>query len=141
MANRRRAKVLGAELIRKRLDRMVRNSRGTVGSDMDLIASDLLERAANLAPVLTGDLIRSGRILRRPGRNIRRIVSFGTDHAIFTHEGHYNLGMISRQKPATEDGKVGRKYLSRPLVRNQKAYIQLVARRQALRLARDAARS
>jgi hypothetical protein len=97
---------------------------------MDLVAADLLERAANLAPILTGDLIKSGSVRgRTTARTISRTVGFGTDHAVFTHEGIYNLGPESRRKPSTEDGPVGRKYLVRPYRRHVARYQRFIATR------------
>lgn len=122
-----RAKVLGVELIQKRMERFQRTmARSVVPRAMDEIAADLLERSVGLAPILTGDLIRSARIVRAGSRRsrgvIRRTVSFGTDHAVQAHEnitpaGPLGLGPVSQRKDAqarTADGPVGGHFLLRP---------------------------
>lgn len=122
-------RVLGADLLNRRLAAFAKRIPEVgVTRGLDLSAADLLERSANLAPILTGDLIRSGRIIRqRRGRGrIVRIISYGTDHAVFTHEGFYRLGPVSSRKPATSDGPVGRKYLERPFRIHSKRYVELI---------------
>ncbi len=102
--------------LQRRLERIIKQTGPAAVRAMNLISADLLERSANVAPILRGDLIRSARITKAGStkNRIRRQVSYGTDHAIFTHEGSYQLGPVSRLKPATQDGPVGRKYLARP---------------------------
>lgn len=115
-------------VIQRRIDKIINASGPAAGRALNRVAADLLERSSNVAPILRGDLIRTGRITRvgSTQRIQKRQVSYGTDHAIFTHEGSYNLGPVSRLKPDTEDGPVGRKYLDRPFRRNAKRYRQFV---------------
>lgn len=127
------AHVLGADLIERRLLALVTSHRSGVPRDMDLIAADLLSRAADLCPVLTGDLIRSGRVAGNTttagsGSVVRRTVSFGTKYAVWIHEAHYNLGPVSRRKSGTEDGPVGRKFLERPFRKHADRYKAFLAR-------------
>lgn len=120
--------VLGAGLIVKRLYAITDNMTKGAQHGLNLASADLLERSADLAPVLTGDLIRSGRVKRtRPakGRWVN-VVSYGTDHAVFTHFSHYNLGPVSRRKPPTEDGPIGRLYLLRPFNRHARQYKKFI---------------
>jgi hypothetical protein len=114
--------------LQRRLDRIIAEQAPAVTRAMNLVAADLLERSANLAPILRGDLIRSGRITKAGSRKnlIRRQVTYGTDHAVFTHEGSYQLGPVSRLKPATQDGPVGRKYLDRPFRKHSARYREFV---------------
>ena len=130
-------KVLGAELIAKRLSKIVRSTRDGISLDLDLISADLLSRAADLSPILTGDLIRSGRVARQGSfakGAITRAVAFGTNHAVFAHEARYNLGPISRLKPSTEDGAVGRKFLERPFRKHSDRYLRFLRDEAAKRL-------
>lgn len=137
MADALEVKVLGAGLIEDKLKRAISGAQRGVVRGLDLVAADLLERSANLAPILTGDLIRSGRIVRRGAFKsgvIRRIVSYGTGHGVFAHEeitpgGPRGLGPISRQKQAANrspDGPVGGKFLSRPFQRKANDYIKFI---------------
>ena len=120
--------VLGAGLIIKRLHAITDNMTKGARRGLDLASADLLERSADLAPVLTGDLIRSARVKRsHPGKGRWvNTVSYGTDHAVFTHFSHYNLGPVSRRKPPTEDGPIGRLYLLRPFNRHAKQYKKFI---------------
>jgi hypothetical protein len=117
-------RVLGAGLIAGRLAGLARVAGTGAARGLTLVAADLLQRSADLAPILTGDLIRSGRVIpSRPAKDvIRRTVAYGTDHAIFTHFATYNLGPISITKPPTEDGPIGRLYLQRPYERHRERY-------------------
>ncbi len=92
---------------------------------LEAVAQDLQSRAIALAPILTSKLIRSADIKRSPGR---REVSFGTRYIGFIHNGYYNLGPLSRQKPATDDGPVGRQFLARPFNRHRKRYQALIGK-------------
>ena len=132
-----RLKILTSQKrIQRRLESIVRASGTEVTKAVNLVSADLLERSANLAPILRGDLIRSARITRQGSTKnvIRRQVSYGTNHAVFTHEGSYQLGPVSRLKPPTQDGPVGRKYLARPFRIHAKRYstfIRAAAKRAA----------
>ncbi|MEE9244879.1 MAG: hypothetical protein V3U63_01650 [Gemmatimonadota bacterium] len=132
-----RVKIIQTQkLIQRRLERIIEQTGPAAVRAMNLVAADLLERSANVAPILRGDLIRSGRITKTGSTKnlIRRQVSYGTDHAIFTHEGSYQLGPVSRLKPATQDGPVGRKYLARPFnihAARYSAFVRGAAKRAA----------
>ncbi len=125
--------------IQKRILRIVQAEGPATVRAMNAVAADLLERSANLAPILRGDLIRSGRVTRTGSKKgvVRRQVSYGTDHAIFTHEGSYQLGPVSRLKPTTADGPVGRKYLARPFNLHARRYDEFVL--SAMKAAADLA--
>jgi hypothetical protein len=129
-------RVLGADLIIKRINRAGQGAKAGGRIGLDLSAADLLLRSANIAPILTGDLIRSGRVARRGGIKagvIIRIISYGTDHAVFAHEeitpaGPRQLGPWSEQKPGTDDGVVGGHFLSRPFRRHKNRYFRLIGK-------------
>jgi len=122
------ARVLGADLVRERITSLSERCKVGVRHGLNLVSADLLERSANLAPILTGELIRSGRVIaRRPSKDVyKSTVAYGTDYAVYMHYGHYNLGPISRTKPPTEDGPVGRMFLARPFWRHRNRYELLI---------------
>jgi hypothetical protein len=129
-------RVLGADLIIKRITRAGRGAKTGARRGLDLSSADLLLRSANIAPILTGDLIRSGRVVKRGSAasgSIIRIVAYGTDHAVFAHEeitpaGPRKLGPWSSQKPSTSDGVVGGHFLSRPFRRHKERYVKLISK-------------
>lgn len=134
MADGIKVDVLGAQLIEKKLQRLVTSNKGAVEASMNHASADLLQRSADLAPILTGDLIRSGRVLKTGSnaKTIVRVVGYGTNHAVFAHEmitpaGPFNLGPISSKKPPSPDGPVGGKFLLRPYLLHKHRYIDLVA--------------
>lgn len=119
-----------AASVNRKLERLAKPVTNGIVMGMNEISSDLLQRGTDLAPILHGDLIQSARVARKTTKRvIKRTVMFGTDHAVWTHEANYNLGPISRRKPATEDGPVGRKYLERPFRRHRARYSAHVLKR------------
>ena|SRR3990167_3728064 len=121
-------KVLGASLLEKKFLGISERSKTAIDKALDMVAGDLLARAADLSPILTGDLIMSGRVARPRKKGAKvRVVSFARSYALFIHEGKYNLGPLSRRKPATEDGPVGRKFLERPFLRHRERYKTFIA--------------
>lgn len=128
-------RILGAELIRQRLERIRETvSKRAVPGALDRAAADLLERSANLAPILTSALIRSGRVRRsRSARRVSRIVSYGTAYAPIVHEqmepapgATLKPGPLTRAKPATTDGRPGGRFLERPFRRHADRYRRFV---------------
>lgn len=130
-------KVLGAELIKKNLEKVLRGTGRGIARGLDLVAADLLQRSADLAPILTGDLIRSGRVIRKGAISrgtISRTVSYGTGHAVFAHEevtpaGSFGLGPISRikdQSARPADGPIGGHFLLRPFLLHKNRYIKFL---------------
>lgn len=121
-------RILGVATVRRNVERARRNSALGTSRALSLVAADLLERSNALAPILTGALIRSGRVT---GSGFVRGVSYGTNHGVFAHEqitpaGPRNLGPISSTKPATADGPVGGHFVTRPFDRNAQAYIKFI---------------
>ncbi len=102
---------------------------------LNRVAADLLSRSAGVAPILTGDLIRSGRVTGDTSRlRVTRFVTYGTDHAVFAHEqitpfGPFGLGPISSKKPSTSDGVVGGGFLLRPFNIHREKYAKSIIRR------------
>ena len=126
--------VLGAKLIERRLKRVITSNKTALGTALNLVAADLLQRSADLAPILTGDLIRSGRIAKTDStpKVVVRIVGYGTNHAQFAHNqiqpaGDFGLGPISRKKPPSPDGPIGGNFLLRPYLLHKQRYINLIA--------------
>lgn len=85
-------------------------------------AHDMLGRAQDLSPQLTGDHINSGTV-SAPSKFVR-VVTFSQPYSVRLHEGRYRLGPISSSKPSTEDGPVGRKYMQRPFDKHNKRWIR-----------------
>jgi hypothetical protein len=135
-------RVTGAKKIRAELDR--RRKRTADGSTrrIQLVAADLLRRSRALAPIWRGDLIASSQV-RRTGRGSVKgtTVEYGTGHAVFAHETvsatgqlgisaggstKFGIGRRTAQKPRTEDGPPGGKFLSRPLRRHGRRYQRFI---------------
>lgn len=113
----------GAKVISRRMRLITRNVKAEVVVALDDAADDLLSRARQLAPQLTGELIGSGDVRKRRATEvISREVFFRAPYAVVRHEDHYNLGPISSLK-SSPDGPVGRKYLSRPLEIHRRRYV------------------
>ncbi len=113
---------------------------------MDKNAEDLLSRAVALSPQLTSELLGSGAIDSDDPRGSAggvfvRTVHFGSGesepYALKMHEGTYNLGPVSRSKPPTGDGPIGRKFLQRPYDRHKQRYIKEIARITELSIQRS----
>lgn len=114
--------VRGGDAIRRRLKTIRRNVRREVAFALDDASDDLLSRARQLSPQLTGFLIGSGIIAKRRAREvIGRTIFFDAPYAVVRHEDVYNLGPISSQK-SSPDGPIGRKYLSRPFEKHNPRY-------------------
>jgi len=116
-----RVELIGGDQVLRRLERYRKKvTTQTVPVTLNAGALAILEASINLAPVLTGDLIRSARIARpkpAPGAT-SRIISYGVDYAEKQHEDtSLNPGPVTREKPATVDGPPGPKYLERPFRR------------------------
>jgi hypothetical protein len=117
-------RVLGADVVKRRMKLITRNVRREVGVRLDQSAKDLLLRARGLSPQLEGFLIGAGDILKRGNRNVvKRIVFFDSPYAVIRHEDVYNLGPISSLKKSP-DGPIGRKFLSRPFQAQGPRYIR-----------------
>lgn len=114
--------VHGRKTIEKRSRTIQRNVKAEVSRQLDENADDLLSRAQGLAPQLEGDLIASGIIKKRRFRAaVSRTVKFTSPYAVVRHEDFYNLGPVSEVKKSP-DGRIGRKYLSRPFRKNRARY-------------------
>ena len=114
-------------MIRKRLRLIVRNVRDEVAQQLDEAAEDLLLRARQLAPQLSGELIGSGDIARRQSRDIvSRTIFFDSPYAVRRHEDFYSLGPISSIK-SSPDGSIGRKFLQRPFEAHRDRYQRQIA--------------
>lgn len=139
-------KIVGADKVRASLTKAVRGGGRAAQEAGKQAAEDLLSRAQELAPVLTGDLIESGSVNIRGGSRFKKqtiTVSFGTDHAVFAHEqispaGPRGLGPGSRAKEESNrspDGPVGGHFLSRPYQRRAPAYLKGIEKAVARGLA------
>ena len=125
-------KLIGADKVRANLSKAVKSSSKAAEEGTQQAARDLLARAKELAPILTGDLIKSGQVVETGRRRKKFTVSFGTGHAVFAHEeispaGGRGLGPLSRVKEESNrspDGPVGGHFLSRPFKRRLPAYLK-----------------
>lgn len=129
----------GAAAISRRLKIIERNARREMLQALDDAADDLLSRARQLAPQLSGDLIDSGHIRKRGSKHlVSRTIVFDECYAVRRHEDYYQLGPISATK-SSPDGPIGRKFLERPFDMHKDRYYEeqgkAVARalRQSLR--------
>ena len=126
-----------AKAIAKRLKIIRRNVGDAVSQELFDAAVDLRNRADAISPQLTGKHISTGTVTQVT--KFFYIVSYNRPYSLWLHEGRYRLGPISKNKPSTEDGPVGRGYLRRPFERHQSEYIERVgeaamkAVRQSLR--------
>ncbi len=112
------------QIVRFRADRLVRDIEDAIAQAMTDNAEDLLVRSDKLSPQLSGDHVNSGKVYKRG--QFLRIVGYDKPYSVWLHFARYKLGPISKLKPATSDGKVGRNYLKKPLSKNRKRYIKHV---------------
>ncbi|MDX5412909.1 MAG: HK97 gp10 family phage protein [Rhodobacterales bacterium] len=87
----------------------------------------LAEVAAAMAPFKTGELEDSIMVIdtKERGNRIDRTVTVEAPHAIYMHEGFYNLGPGSQAKNDSSEHAVGRKFMERAaawLIRDWKFY-------------------
>ena len=121
-----KSSVRGRKELEKRFAVIKRNVEEAVEQQLDDNADDLLNRSNGLSPQLTGAHINSGKV-HRPSAFVR-IVAYDKPYAVFLHESRYRLGPVSRLKPGTPDGRVGRRYLSRPYEKRKKIYTDLIGK-------------
>lgn len=142
-------KISGADKVIANLKTTKTRTESALRETMRDASRDLLTRAKELTPVLTGDLTRSGRSVESGSLEESKFaVTFGTDHAVFAHEqispaGPRNLGRLSREKQQrnrSPDGPVGGHYLSRPFNRLGATYVKGVQRETLRALAGKALR-
>ncbi len=103
---------------------MVRDVEHAVAQTMEDNADDLLVRALKLSPQLSGEHINTGKVHKRG--QFLFIVGFDKPYSVWLHFAKYKLGPISKLKPKTSDGRVGRGYLKKPMTKNRKRYIKAV---------------
>lgn len=120
MAARKRG-LQGVDEMKKRLDIILRNVNEAVIQTIDDSADDLLERSQDLSPQLTGAHIHSGKVVEIS--QFARAVAYDEAYSLWLHEGDYELGPVSRLKPPTQDGAVGKEFLLRPFENNKQRYI------------------
>lgn len=139
--------VKGGKIIQDRLKKIQKNLRTAVSQQMDKNAEDLLSRSGALVPQLTGELRSDAKITKKdPGKAggvFSRTISYGntkpaSDYTLFIHEDtNYRLGPVSRAKPGTADGPVGRKFLSRPFDAHRREYLKEIGRITELSIQRS----
>ncbi len=121
-----KAKLTGADALRKRLKVLDRNVFDALSDEMDDIANDLLRKSNDMAPQLTGKMIATSDTdsanQRRAGK-LSRSVFYTVEYAIYQHEGNFNPGPVTAGKPGA-----GRKFLQRPFEQNKQAYTERIAR-------------
>lgn len=98
---------------------------------------DLKRIAADIAPIDSGDLRRSGHatVRQTPTETVGEVSFSAVDnssgrrfnYAIWIHEGEYNLGPTSAGAPGTDGYEVGNKYLERPLKGEAEKYMRWIA--------------
>lgn len=123
----------GTRRLQQNLRRAVEGVRAGIKDELDQIAKELLQESRDVAPQLTGKMIRTSGIGRQNQRNrFLRSVFYRERYALFQHEGFYNAGPITRAKPGA-----GRKFLQRPFEARRRADVDRIGRRveRELRLA------
>lgn len=135
-------KFLGFRRLEKNLEKFFKATVAGTEKGIDLVSVDLLRRSSDLCPILYGWLIESGDIHRerRGKKKAKNIVHYGggtrtsstlihespSVYVRWIHFARYRLGPISRLKPATEDGPVGRMFLHRPFEKHRKRYSKFI---------------
>lgn len=139
----------GLDELLKGLDKAADEVIKAIEEGVNDAASDLLSKAQQLAPRLTGDLEGSGHLgkLQNTGAGIQRRVIFSTPYALRRHEEPYRPGKhmeyglngekvgyiivgrgpITRSKASVDGMRPGRKYLERPLKKNADKYQKHIA--------------
>lgn len=86
------------------LDRLLYDPTGPVGEYVDDLGDDVLRRARQLCPVLTGDLRRSLRLqpATRGATGPSGAVVAGSDHAIYVEMGTRRMRAEPFLRPALE---------------------------------------
>jgi hypothetical protein len=117
------AAVTGGALIRARLAFIRRAVDDAIAQGMDDFADDVLSMSRDLAPQLTGLMIRTSGVSKSDSRSLgrfRRSIFYEQPYAVWQHEEVFNPGPITSAKPGA-----GPKFLTRALnfhrLRGQKA--------------------
>ncbi len=118
-------KVKGGKKIGRRFRKLPREIFAEVDATLENDALELLGRANALVPELERPLLLSGGIdSQKSSAKLTFAISYDTPYAIIRHEDEYELGPISAGKSGTQDGPVGRKYLSRPFENMKRRIVQ-----------------
>ena len=127
-------RVKGAAEVKRRFRKLPREIFGAVDEVLENDALELLGRGNALVPELTRDLLLSGNIeTKRRGGSVQFVIFYDEPYAVRRHEDEYNLGPVSSVKSGTQDGPVGRKYLSRPFENMKRRIINRDVPRAILR--------
>lgn len=119
------AKLKGIATVRQKLDAAEKLIRAHVVEGMDSVMADLLEKSNDLAPIDTGELIASGKVVGTGSNQsvIARGVAYTALHADIMHESFYTAGKKTRAKAGA-----GRKFLKRAYDANKDDYTKEIAR-------------
>lgn len=123
----------GETVISRKLGRIQQEVRDAIEQEITDLADEILSDSRNLAPQLTGLLIRSAGVDSEDTNDVfRRSVFYDTPYAVIQHEGTFTPGPITIQKPGA-----GRKYLQRAYERLRPDMVNRMGRatERALRLA------
>lgn len=103
------AVLTGDDVVIKKLERIRAGVNAAVKEELSDIANDILSDSRDIAPQLTGLLIASSGVDTGDRRDrFARSIFYDTPYAVIQHEGVFNPGPITVQKPGA-----GRKYLQR----------------------------
>lgn len=126
------ARLEGAAVVKKRL-RLIRvNVAEAIEAELDDAANELLRDSRDLAPQLTGEMIRESGVDSDDRKDVfRRSVFYNLDYSVKQHEGFFNPGPVTSTKPGA-----GRKYLQRPFDAQKRQLIKRLGRQveRAIRL-------
>lgn len=126
--------VTGGDVIRRRLRVIQRAVNETIVDGMDDFAKDVLRQSRDLAPQLTGLMIRTSDVDSDDNRALgtfRRSVFYEQVYAIWQHEEVFNPGPITSTKPGA-----GPKFLRRAYDFQRAIHVPRIGKRvgRALRL-------
>lgn len=103
--------VTGGDIIRRRLRTIRRAVDDAIEAGMDDFAADVLSMSRDLAPQLTGLMIRTSDVDSDDSRSLgrfRRSIFYEQVYAIWQHEEIFNPGPVTAAKPGA-----GPKFLKR----------------------------
>lgn len=126
--------VTGVDVIKQNLARIQKAVSEALQEEITDIAEEILSDSRDICPQLTGALIASADIDEEDSLLFgvfKRSIFYDTPYAIKQHEGDFNPGPITRQKPGA-----GRKYLQRAFDAKKRQAVARIGRRteQTLRL-------
>lgn len=132
------ARVKGLAAVTRRLQRVERAAYDALVEGLRDEAEIVLARSRDLAPQLTGQMIRNSGVrvqAHRATQTIQVAVFYDEPYAVKQHEGYFNPGPITSVKLGPSFA-IGRKFLTKAIDERRQQLVAQVGRRveRALRL-------